>query len=171
MLGNVNSPSVAALMELIDTQSKVTIARRTVDYAVKNILPIYERHNPNDNHPRNALNMARDCIDGKVKAAELKNIARTEFSGFAHNFDNAPVLLACARALIDCGVGVVWAPAKSLGFLWYGGAVIAYDRVGTGESDEVYDAIFEEVCADYSAALKAIAVENEPDPAKIKWEC
>ena len=28
-----------------------------------------------------------------------------------------------------------------------------------------------EVCLDYMYALRAVAVENEPNPAKHKWSC
>jgi len=34
-----------------------------------------------------------------------------------------------------------------------------------------YAAVAEEVCLDYTAALQAVAVEEEPNPAKLKWDC
>ena len=36
---------------------------------------------------------------------------------------------------------------------------------------EVYSEIAEEVCLDYTEALRAIAVKDEPSPAKLKWNC
>lgn len=39
LLGDVNAPEVAALMELIDTQSKATICKCCMDYAEAHILP------------------------------------------------------------------------------------------------------------------------------------
>jgi hypothetical protein len=43
--------------------------------------------------------------------------------------------------------------------------------LGLDASEAAYQAVAEEVCADYTAALKAVAVENEPNPAKCKWNC
>jgi len=36
---------------------------------------------------------------------------------------------------------------------------------------QVKDAVAVEVCLDYTDALRALAVENEPNPAKLKWNC
>jgi len=60
---------------------------------------------------------------------------------------------------------------KSLGLFFYAAAIVAYDRVGFEASEEVYAEIAEEVCLDYTYALRAVAVENEPNPAKLKWNC
>ena len=46
MLGDVNAPSAVALRNLIDTQSKDTIRRWSLDYAENKILPIFERIAP-----------------------------------------------------------------------------------------------------------------------------
>jgi hypothetical protein len=54
---------------------------------------------------------------------------------------------------------------------FYAAAAVAYERVGFEVSEEVYAEIAEEVCLDYTAALTAVAVENEPNPAKLKWNC
>jgi hypothetical protein len=37
------------------------------------------------------------------------------------------------------------------------------------ESQETYDAIAAEECARFEAALRAVAVENEPNPVPCKW--
>jgi len=59
----------------------------------------------------------------------------------------------------------------SLGLFFYAAAAVAYDRVGLEASEEAYAAIAEEVCLDYTEALRAVAAENEPNPAKLKWNC
>ena len=59
----------------------------------------------------------------------------------------------------------------SLGLFFYAAAAVAYDRVGLDAGDDVYAEIAEEVCLDYTAALRAVAVKNEPNPAKLKWNC
>ena len=60
---------------------------------------------------------------------------------------------------------------SSSAIIFYAAAAIAYDRKGLDAADKAYAAIAEEVCLDYTDALRAVAVENEPDPAKLKWNC
>ncbi len=170
MLGDVTAPSTVALMSLIDTQSKMTICNWCINYAEANILPIFEKHCPNDSRPRNALNAARDYLAGKVKFPVVKNIILNECHAAARELDANPVAQAAARA---CGQAsaVVHTLSHSLGLYFYGAAAIAYDRVGLNENAEVYNMIAEEVCAEMTAALQAVAVADEPNPAKIKWTC
>jgi hypothetical protein len=53
----------------------------------------------------------------------------------------------------------------------YGALAIAYDRAGVNEKWEVYEGIAASECGKMEDALRAIAVENEPKPAKVKWKC
>jgi hypothetical protein len=39
------------------------------------------------------------------------------------------------------------------------------------DAAEVYDQIAAIECAKIEAELRAVAVENEPSPAKINWNC
>lgn len=170
MYGDINAPSTIALMRLIDTQSKATICTWCMDYAQAHILPIFEKHCPNDARPRNALNVARDYLDGKVKFPVVKNIILNECHAAARELEDHPAAQAAARA---CGQGsaVVHTLSHSIGLYFYGAAAIAYDRVGLNETAEMYHKIAEEVCADMTAALQLLAVEDEPNPAKVKWGC
>ena len=170
MLGDVNAPSAVALRNLIDTQSKDTIRRWCLAYAENKILPIFEKHCPDDTRPRNALNAAHDYHDGKVKFPQVKNIILNECHQAARELDYNPVAQAAARA-VGQGSAVVHTLTHSLGLFFYAAAAVAYDRVGLDASEEVYAGIAEEVCLDYTAALRAVAVENEPNPAKLKWNC
>lgn len=65
----------------------------------------------------------------------------------------------------------IYTPTHSLGLAFYGAAAIAYDRVGLEEKLEVYDGIAAQECEKMEAALRAVAVEDEPNPAKINWYC
>jgi hypothetical protein len=170
MLGDVNAPSAIALRNLIDTQSKDTIRKWCLDYAEKKILPIFEKHCPGDGRPRNAVNAAREYLDGKVKFPAVKNIILNECHAAARELDANPTAQAAARA-VGQGSAVVHTLTHSLGLFFYAAAAVAYDRVGLGASDEDYADIAEEVCLDYTDALRAVAVENEPNPAKLKWNC
>jgi hypothetical protein len=170
MLGDVNSPRCVSLRNLIDTQSGDTIRRWCLDYAEMKILPIYEKRRPDDARPRNAVNAARDYLAGRVKFPVVKNIILNECHAAAREPDADPIAQAAARA-VGQGAAVVHTLTHSLGLFFYAAAAVAYDRAGLDADDETYSAIAEEICLDYTDALRAIAVDGEPNPAKLKWNC
>jgi len=128
-------------------------------------IAIFEKHCPNDNRPRSAITAAREWFEGKKKLPEVKNIILNECHAAARELDCNPAAQAAARA---CGQASACfhMPTHSLGLAFYGAAAIAYDRVGTNETAEIYDKIAAEECAKMEAALKAAAVENEPNPTE-----
>ena len=170
MLGAADSPYIVSLMRVIETQSKATIAVWCMDYAEAVILPVFEKHCPGDSRPRQALDASRAWFDGKLKFPAVKQIILHECHAAARELDNAPAAQAAARA---CGQASACfhTPTHSLGLAFYGTAAIAYDRVGTDKDAAVYDEIAAEECAKMEAALRAVAVENEPNPVKINWNC
>jgi len=170
MLGAADSPYIISLMRLIETQGKATIANWCMDYCEEHILPIFEKHCPGDGRPRMAISAARDWFDGKKKLPEVKNIILHECHAAARELDGNPAAQAAARA---CGQASACfhTPTHSLGLAFYGAAAIAYDRVGLDETPEIYDRIAAEECAKMEATLRAVAVENELNPAKINWNC
>jgi hypothetical protein len=170
MLGDVNSASCVELRNMIDTQSKDTIRKWCLDYAETTVLPIFEKYCPNDERPRNAIKAAHDYLDGKVKFPVVKNIILNECHAAARELESNPAAQAAARA-VGQGSAVVHTLTHSLGLFFYAAAAVAYDRVGIEATDEVYVKIAEEICLDYTNALCAVAVENEPNPAKLKWNC
>ena len=170
MLGDVYAPSCVELRNLIDTQSKDTIRMWCLTYAEDKILPIFEKHCPGDDRPRNAVNAAHEYLDGKVKFPVVKNIILNECHAAARELDANPTAQAAARA-VGQGSAVVHTLTHSLGLYFYAAAAVAYDRIGLDATDEAYAVIAEEVCRDYTDALKAVAVEDEPNPAKLKWNC
>ena len=105
-----------------------------------------------------------------MKFPVVRNIILNECHAAARELDDDPVAQAAARA-VGQGSAVVHTLTHSLGLFFYAAAAVAYDRVGLDAADEVYSEIAEEVCLDYTAALRAIAVEAEPNPAKLKWNC
>lgn len=170
MLGKADSPYIVSLMRKIETQSKVTIAAWCLDYTEANILPIFEKRCPGDDRPRRAIAASRDWFEGKKKLSEVKSMILNECHAAARELEHDPAAQAAARA---CGQAAACfhTPTHSLGLAFYGTAAIAYDRVGTGESAEVYDRIAAEECAKMEKALVDISVADEPDPAKINWHC
>jgi hypothetical protein len=71
-LGDASAPTTVALMRLIETQSKTTVANWAPDYAERHMLPLFEKHCPNDERPAHTINAAREWLDGKVKLPYVK---------------------------------------------------------------------------------------------------
>ena len=169
MLGAAESPYILSLMSLIETQSKTTIGDWCVDYAEKYILNIYEKAFPEDDRLRLAVEAYRSYRKGELKLPELKKAAALTVQA-AKEAEKNPAAQAAART-IGQAIGAVYTPTHSLGLAFYGAAAIAYDRVGLEEKPEVYDRIAAQECAKMEEALRACMVENEKNPAKIKWYC
>ena len=170
MFGDINAPETLELMRLIDTQSKNTICNWCIDYAEANILPIFEKHCPSDNRPKNALNAARDYLKGDVKFTVVKDIILNQCHAAARELNNNPAAQAAVRA---CGQAsaVVHTQSHSLGLYFYGSAALAYDKLGTNAALEEYNVFAKRVCAEITEALRSVAVDNEENPVKIKWYC
>ena len=169
MLGAADSPYILSLMSLIETQSKTTIGDWCVDYAEKYILNIYEKAFPEDDRLRLAVEAYRSYRKGELKLPELKKAVALTVQA-AKEAEKNPAAQAAART-IGQDIGAVYTPTHSLGLAFYGAAAIAYDRVGLEEKPEVYDQIAAQECAKMEEALRACMVENEKNPAKIKWYC
>ncbi len=169
MLGRAESPYIVSLIRLIETQSKLTISNWCIDYAEAFVLPIYKKSYPDDPRPQLALDAARDWLDGKVKLPAVKQLV-LDVHAAAREAEDNPAAQAAARTIGQAGA-VVHAATHSLGLAFYGAAAIAYDRVGIDETAEVYDLIAAGECAKMEAALRAAAIENEENPAKINWRC
>jgi hypothetical protein len=169
MLGEWQQPEIQSIVRLVETQSKTTIAKWCLDYAESFILPVYEKTFPEDLRPRNAINAAREWILGNIKLPAAKKFI-LECHAAARETEKNPSAQAAARA-IGQSASCIHAATHCIGLTLYGAAAIAYDRVGTGETAEVYDKIACEEFIKMEAALRAIALENEPNPAKLNWNC
>jgi len=170
MLNDWQAPYIQSLMRLIETQSKTTLANWCLDYAERVIVPIYEKQCPGDSRPQNALNAAREWLSGNMKLPEVKKIILNECHAAARELDSNPIAQAAART---CGQAAasIHAPTHSLGLAFYGALAVAYDKLGIdAEWDSLLSAAAEE-CTNMETALRAVAIENEPNPAKISWNC
>lgn len=169
MLGDIHSPECIAMMRLIETQSKDTLASWAAAYVKKNILGIYETECPESTQLREIITLTEACVNGEKKLAEIKPALKAA-AQVARDLPDQPVAQAAARA-IATACATVQTPTNALGFLFYCAAATAYSTAGTKESSEVYDRI---AAAEFRRAyesLKQAAVEDEPNPAKIKWGC
>ena len=170
MLSDINAPYLQSLMGLIETQSKTTLAHWGIDYSREHIVPIYEKAFAGDKRPMNALDAANEWLEGKVKLPYVKNIILNECHAAAREAEGNSAAQAAART---CGqaAAIIHTPTHSLGLALYGALAIAYDKLG---ADADWDALVEvaaDECIKMEAALRAVAVEDEPKPAKINWNC
>lgn len=169
MLGGATAPYIVSLMNLIETQSKETIASWCVDYAEKHILEIYEKAYPSDTRLKDCIQAYRDYQAGRQKLTEVKKSVATVNSA-AKEAESNPAAQAAART-VGQAVASIYTPTHSLGLAFYGSAAIAYDRVGLLEKADVYEQIASEECKNMEDALRKIAVTDEKNPAKINWHC
>lgn len=169
MLNDCNAPYIASLMRLIETQSKETIANWCVSYSEAHILPIWEKAFPDDLRPGTALQAARDWLDGKAKLPLVRKIVLDAHAA-AREAGANPAAQAAARAMGQ-SASTVHSATHSLGLALYGALAVAYDRIGVQSTWDELLRLAAEECGKMEAALRAVAVENEPNPARVKWIC
>lgn len=170
MLSDINAPYLQSLMRLIEMQSKTTLAHWCIDYAQEHIFPIYTKAYPNDARPKHALDAAKEWLDGNVKLPYVKNIILNECHAAARESDGNPAAQTAARTGGQAAA-TIHAPTHSLGLALYGALAVAYDKLGAdADWTELLDIAAEE-CSKMENALRTIAVENAPNPAKIDWKC
>jgi len=163
------SPHICKLQDLMETQSEVTLRQWCLDFAEHKLLAIFERRCPNENRPRNALQVARDCLNGSTDLFAVKDVLMKDCDVVARELNGDPAAQAAARA-IGQATSSIYILNHTLEMFFYAAAAIAFDRVGLNAENEVYDKITDEVCADYTADLQAIAIVNEANPARIEWK-
>lgn len=169
MLTDWDVPYIQSLVKLIQTQSKPTLAHWAVDYSERVILPIWSKHYPKDGRPENALNAAREWLRGAIKLPQAK-AAILECHASAREAEAFPAAQAAART-IGQSASTIHSARHCLGLALYGSIAVAYDTMGTKVSWEQVEQCAAGECSRMLEALRAIAVENEPNPAKIDWKC
>lgn len=169
MLGDVNSKECIALMRLIETQSKATLAQWAVGYVKKNYLGIYEAECPGDLRMSEAIAACEEYLAGSKKIGEVKPILKEAVQA-ARDLEDNPTAQAAARA-ISTACGTVQTPTNALGFIFYGAAVMAYNQAGLNEEKEVYDRLADAEFKKVLGTLEQAAVADEPNPVKVKWNC
>lgn len=169
MLYNKEDPCIQSLLRLVKTQSKSTLAHWSVDYAEQALLPLWHQYYPDDPRPKNALNAAREWLSGTIRLPQAKAAILACHSA-AREAEETPAAQAAARAIGQCA-STVHSARHCMGLAFYGALAIAYDRLGTGAPWEQIERCAAEVCGHMEAALRAVAVENEPNPAQTNWKC
>lgn len=169
MLSDWYAPYIQALVKLIETQSKITLANWALDYSEKVLLPIWEKSFPKDSRPQRAISAAREWLSGKIKLTQAKPVI-LECHDAARSAEDNPAAQAAARA-IGQSASTIHSARHCIGLPLYGALAAAYHALGKDAKWEELERFAGQECGRMFDALKAISVENEPNPAKIDWNC
>jgi len=169
MLSNWDAPYIQSLVNLIETQSKATLANWAVDYSERVLLPLWRKHFPTDLRPQIALLAAQEWLAGAIKMPQAKS-AILECHAAAREAEGNPVAQAAARA-IGQSASTIHSARHCIGLALYGALAVAYDMLGVKAPWEQVELAAAEECRRMLEALRAVAVENEPNPATIDWKC
>lgn len=169
MLNDCDAPYIKSLMKLIETQSKFTLANWAIDYAEQVLIPLWDKHHPNDKRPQIALNSARKWLSGAIKLPTAK-VAILECHAAARESDTNPVAQAAARAVGQCS-STIHSARHCIGLALYGALSVAYDKLGTDATWHQLEQCAAEECGRMLDALRAVSVVDEPNPARIVWKC
>lgn len=169
MLGDINDPSVVELMQIMETQSKTTLARWAIDYVKEHILRIYEKINSDDFRLRSAILASEEYLNGNKKLSEVKLVLK-DIKIIPKELEEDPIAQAAARSIVTA-CGTIQTPTNALGFTFYSVAAIIYEKVGLFEKTETYDELARNEFVKILESFKGISIENEKNPAKINWNC
>ena len=169
MLSDWDAPYIQALVKLIETQSKTTLANWCVDYAGQRLLPIFEAGYPEDMRPRQAMNAAREWLGGAIKLPQAKAVILACHAA-AREAETNPAAQAAARA-IGQSASTIHSATHCIGLAAYGALAVAYDTLGTKVPWEQLERCAAGECGRMLEALRAVAVVNEPNPARMNWKC
>ena len=165
MLGDVESEECLALMRLMETQSRETLATWAMDYAEEHYLPIVVRRCGGSSALADALSACR----GGGRWSEAK-VAILEARQRAQGFEDDPAAQAAARA-VSTACAAIRTPSNAFGFVLYGAAAVAYDTAGLDRQPAVYDGIAAQELQKAYHSLKAVSNPEEPHPVHIVWHC
>lgn len=169
MLSDWEAPYIQSLVAMIETQSKTTLISWAVDYAEQFILPVFIKHLPSDPRPQNAINAAREWLRGEIKLPAAKAVI-LDCHASAREAEAIPAAQAAARAIGQCA-STIHSARHCIGLPLYGSIAVAYDALGTKAAWEQLEQYAAGECGHMLDALRAVAVDNEPNPAKIDWKC
>ena len=169
MLSDWEAAYLQPLVKLIETQSKVTLASWAVDYSEKVLLPLWEKEHGGDLRPAQALDAARAWLAGEIKLPVAKPVI-LQCHAAAREAENDPMAQAAARA-IGQSASTIHSATHCIGLALYGALAVAYDEIGIDARWADLELIAAQECGRMLKALQAVAVENEPKPAKINWKC
>ncbi|MDR2253303.1 MAG: hypothetical protein LBD97_05490 [Bifidobacteriaceae bacterium] len=166
---SVDSPEIVALMRIMETQSKATVAAWAVTYAQDHYLPLYGATRPCDTRPAAALAAAGRWLAGEVKLPQAKP-AILACHQAARDAEGDPVAQAAARA-VGQAASSIHSLTHALGLAFYGAAAVAYATAGVAADAATHATIASKEGARLVASLQQAAVPNEQNPARVNWNC
>lgn len=169
MLSDWDAPYIQAMLPVIESQSKQTLANWTLSYAERVLLPLFSARREGDARPADALAAARAYLAGEIKLPAAK-AAIAQCNDAAREAGDDPVALAAARAVGQCAA-TIHTPTHCIGLALYGALAVAYDALGADAEWAQLEARAAEECAQMLAALQTLAVADEPNKAKLNWNC
>lgn len=170
MLGDWKQPEIQAIMKLIETQNRKTIANWCIDYAEQNFLPIYEKEKENDFRPRITLDAAKAWLRGEKKLPEVKKMILNEYHAAARELDDNPIAQASTRA-IGQAASSIHVATHALGIAFYGAAAMIYHTAGLEADVTTYNKLATKEFIKIYNSLNLVAIENESNPVKVDWRC
>lgn len=169
MMGELTDPAVEGLMRIIETQIITTLTAWSANYVIEHYVPILAKNTYADNRVQDVMNAAICYSEGKNTLKELKS-AVNDARKAAQELDKMPVVQATVRA-ISTACAVASTTTNALGFAFYGAAAYAYDTAGLSAEKSLYDSLAHEELQRILDSLQKVAVENEPHPVKVNWNC
>jgi hypothetical protein len=169
MLSDWQAPYIQALLRLIETQSKSTLAHWAIDYAEGVILPLWSKDYPDDLRPQDALNAARAWLSGSIKLPQAK-AAILKCHAAAREAEANHAAQAAARTVGQCA-STIHSARHCIGLAFYGALAVAYDTLGTQAPWKQLEQCAADECGHMLEALRVLSIENETNPAKIDWKC
>lgn len=169
MLNDWEAPYLQAIIKQVETQSKSTLAHWVAEYAESMMLPIWEKHYPEDPRPRNAVAAARQWLAGEIKLPQAKALI-LECHSSAREAEGTPAACAAARA-VGQSASVIHSARHCIGLPLYGALAAAYDALGPDAPWADLSQYAAGECERMLQALKDRSVEHEPDPVRIDWKC
>jgi len=169
MLNDVNADYIQSFMRLIETQSKETIAKWCISYVEANLLPLWVQEFPKDTRPVVTLAVMHDYLNGKIKLLDAKKQI-SECRAAAREADGNHIAQGAART-IDAAASTIHNPTGSISIAFYGALTIAYAKKGLYAPWEELEKTAIEECLKMQESFANVAIVDEPNPAKINWNC
>lgn len=164
-LGDIRSQTCRRLMQVMDTQSQATLAKWAIEYAQDRYLSICAQVCP---ELVQIVSVCAACAKEGKGAAHRKQELR-KAAALARACTGAETQAAARAVAVACAT--LQTPSNALGFLFYGAAAVAYSEGGLQLGQAEYDAMAAEELENACRSLCDCAVEGEPSPVKINWNC
>lgn len=169
MLGSIEDENCKELMKCIETQNQHTLSKWALGYVKNQILPIWEKEQPNDTVVHQSILGIESYLRGEITLKEAKDVCR-RLREMSKDIDLTPVSEAALRA-IAVACAVIQTPTNALGFTFYAIAAQVYDEYGLSCEMSFYNEQASVYFKKILHSFKEIMIANEEHPVSINWNC